>query len=277
MKKVEISIRSINLKRRASGVPILSKDDIDGIAEILIHDFQPELLESPQSTPVEDFAELYLELSIDYQNLSNDNSVLGMITFNDGYVEVYDENKRKNLIEVKEGTVFIDNSLMEQGQNGRYRFTYGHEPGHWIFHRDKYRMYKGQMTLFELLDAQEMHSISRSCFKKDIGHISRRDGGFSTDEDWMEWQADYFSSALLMPKKTYKMVSNEYMAANKMDRDYFLKDVTKQIFMDLLLFTENLANIYEVSQQAAAVRLYKFGYISQGLLSIILNKDRYIN
>ena len=135
-------IRTLHYRKNKSGTPILSKEDIDDYAESLIGDFDKALLEKPTPIPIEDFVELHLDLSVDYHNLSPDKSVLGMLTFNDGVVEVYDDLNRKKYVEVEEGTIFIDNMLLNDDQNGRFRFTFGHEPGHWIFHRHKYSIMK---------------------------------------------------------------------------------------------------------------------------------------
>lgn len=142
--------RTIHFKKDKKGIPILSKEDIDYYAELLLKDVDNELLKEPKPTPVEDFVELYMNLRVDCKNLSTDRSVLGMLAFNDGYVEVFDDNNQKQPIEVTEGTVFIDNSLLEEDQSSRYRFTYGHEAGHWLFHRNIYSVMKDQISMFDL-------------------------------------------------------------------------------------------------------------------------------
>lgn len=267
-----ISVMNLGFRKKSNGVPILSKDEIDDYAEIILHDFKPELLRTPQPTPVEDFVELYLDLSVDYHNLSPDKSVLGMIAFNDGYVEVYDENNKKQFLEVSEGTVFVDNSLLDDDQRGRCRFTFGHEPGHWIFHRHKYVINKDQMSIFDFFEEpkHEQQKVYVKCHKNNVGKISRRNGGFRDDDDWMEWQADYFSSAMLMPKKIFKLAASEVMGRLGLKQDYFHSTHPSISFMNARMIASSLAQTFDVSFQASAVRLYKLGYIEQNLLSLIL-------
>jgi len=267
-----ISVMNFGFRKKSNGVPILSKDEIDDYAEIILHDFKPELLRTPQPTPVEDVVELYLDLSVDYHNLSPDKSVLGMIAFNDGYVEVYDENNKKQFLEVSEGTVFVDNSLLDDDQRGRCRFTFGHEPGHWLFHRHKYVINKDQMSIFDFFEEpqDEQQKVYVKCHKNNVGKISRRNGGFHDDDDWMEWQADYFSSAMLMPKKIFKLAANEVMGRLGLKQDYFHSTHPSISFMNARMIASSLAQTFDVSFQASAVRLYKLGYIEQNLLSLIL-------
>lgn len=261
-------IRTIHFKKNKKGTPILSKEDIDDYAELLLQDFDGELLKVPKPTPVEDYVELYMNLRVDYQNLSTDRSVLGMLAFNDGYVEVFNDNNQKQLIEVAEGTVFIDNSLLEEDQNGRYRFTLGHELGHWIYHRNIYSLMKGQMSIFDLTN--EPQKTCCKCLKRDVGFISSKSGGFITDEEWMEWQADYFSSAILMPRKSFKLGVEETMAKANLKSDYFQTRKPNGTFFNLSGIISGLSSLFNVSFQAAAVRMYKLEYIDQKLLTTAL-------
>ncbi len=263
-----ISVVDFGFRRKGNGVPILSKEEIDNYAEVIIQDFKPDLLKTPQPTPIENFVELYLDLSVDYHNLSPDGNVLGMIAFNDGFVEVYDENNNKQLIEVSQGTVFIDNYLLDESQKGRCRFTFGHEPGHWVFHRHKYLINKNQLSLFDLPD--EPQKVYVKCHKKDVGNISRRSSGFCDDDEWMEWHADYFSSAILMPKKIFKLAADEFMGKLGLKRDYFQRTGIPTAFSNARMLILELAKTFEVSLQAAAVRLYKLGYIKSDMLRFML-------
>jgi Zn-dependent peptidase ImmA (M78 family) len=81
--------------------------------------------------------------------------------------------------------VLIDRSL-DPKQNpsmaGRYRFSLAHEIGHWRLHRSYVAKDANQASLFDGLP--EPTVICRS----------------SQAKDPIEWQADFFSSCLLMPR-----------------------------------------------------------------------------
>lgn len=115
--------------------------------------------------PVEAIAEKYLEFNLEYDNLEE---ILGIC---DVLGATWVEGKR----------MVINNSLLD-GVEGRITFTCGHEIGHWILHR-KY--------LFD-----QFTRSRRSC-NSDLTVVCR----ISASKLRGEWQADYFSSCLLMPQE----------------------------------------------------------------------------
>ena len=114
---------------KKNGVPILSKENIEIIGENFIRDFCPDALKIPQAINIDDFVELYLGMTIDYQYLSNDGRYLGMTVFNDtDKVIIYDpERNEADYLHADARTVLIDNSLLADTQGHRYRYTMGHE------------------------------------------------------------------------------------------------------------------------------------------------------
>ncbi len=57
---------------RAGGVPVIRDMEIDAHAEAFVKDFKPELIENPQPIDVDEFAEYYLGLKLDFDHLSHD-------------------------------------------------------------------------------------------------------------------------------------------------------------------------------------------------------------
>ncbi len=83
-------------------------------------------------------------------------------------------------------TVLIDQSLNPKknpSMLGRYRFSVGHEIGHWRLHRRYVATNANQISLFEA--TREPTVICRSSQRREP----------------IEWQADFFSSCLLMPRR----------------------------------------------------------------------------
>ena len=126
-----------SFKVKSNGVPILSKEEIDGIGEQYVKDFCPEVLSHPAPVDIESFVENYLGITPDYQYLSNNGIYLGMTVFNDtNMVPIFDPSTgHAEYISAKARTIIIDNRLLEENQQHRYRFTLGHEAGHDIFIR----------------------------------------------------------------------------------------------------------------------------------------------
>jgi len=82
---------------------------------------------------------------------------------------------------VNEALIYIDQSLLENHNEGRLYFTFAHEIGHWILHR------------------KFVHQACRSRYG--AAHILCR---IKDAKKPVEWQADYFASCLLMPEKLVK-------------------------------------------------------------------------
>ena len=241
------------LSYRKNGVPVLSRKMLDETAIGYLADFRPEYLKYPQEVDVDQFAMEYLKLGQDFQYLSNNGSYLGMMVFEDSHmVEVYDEelNEAKYIFE-KGNTIVIDKSLLEEGQEARYRFTMGHESAHAIFHRPPADCYQEYLGLFygEQMAAQE-ESSSRTVFRCSFADRSfeSKSNAEWTDEQWREWQADNFSSSLLMPKP---MV---FQAVQGMRRDYW-------DFLAREEMIREVSDIFHVSRAAAEIRLVHLGIL----------------
>ncbi len=229
-------------KKKSNSVPILSQKDIDSIAEQYIRDFQPEALSTPMETNIDLFIEDYLGLTLDYQYLSSDKRYLGMTVFNDtNKVVIFKpEENQADYISARAGTIIIDNSLLEENQLHRYRYTAGHESGHWIFHRDYYGYDPNQLTLFEL----NIPYIQCREINKDYYGI--RDTKKWDDNKWMEWHADKFASAMLMPKASVDILLSGYKKLRNTP-----------------VFIRALVSEYNVSAEAAKYRLIDLGYIKR--------------
>ncbi len=264
-------IKTIRFRKKYNGVPVLSKQEIDDFAEVYINDYMPELLTFPQAIPVDKFVEFYLDIKLDYKNLSYDGSVIGLIAFNDGCIEVLGHDYKMERIRTDAGTIFIDNSLLIRGQEKRYRYTLGHEAGHWIFHRHRYEVNKNQLG-FALNPMDHPVACSYRCLAKNIGRISGY-SGFSTDEDWQEWQADYFSSAFLMPKSTFKTQADYLFRKQGVRRG----DSINMLLFKIIPLIEDLAETFSVSKQAATIRLYKLEYIDKETMSALSYKKNRVN
>lgn len=185
-----------------NGVPILSKAEIDAIGERFVQDFQPEVLTNPSPVDIEGFIEFYLGMTPDYQYLSHNGVYLGMTVFNDtNKVPVFDPTtNRAEYISAKARTVIIDNRLLDENQRHRFRFTLGHEGGHDIFHSGYFSYNPDQTSLFD----EEFVAPMIQC-RVDSGMTDRADTRKWDDHDWMEWQANHLSAAvLILQNEKYK-------------------------------------------------------------------------
>jgi Zn-dependent peptidase ImmA (M78 family) len=231
-----------------NGVPILGKNEIDEIAENFIRDFCPGAMRTPMKIDIDSFAQNYLGLKQDFQYLSHNGVYLGMTVFNDtDKVVIFNpETWEADYISVEARTIIIDNNLLEENQEHRYRYTMGHECGHDIYHTQYFGYAPDQMSFLE-----EREPMIRCRIVNTNGN---KKPAVWDDKSTMEWQANYMSSALLMPKSMVnKIVKEEDMLRNK-------------VFKSLNLSSDELTIIrisrtFNVSEEAARYRLQGLGLI----------------
>ncbi len=237
------------LKVKQNGVPVLSKNDINIIGENYVRDFQPGVLTAPGPVDIESFIECYLGMTPDYQYLSHNGIYLGMTVFNDtDRVVIFSpESNRAEYISAKAHTCIIDPRLLESNQSHRYRFTLGHEGGHDILHTGYYSFNPDQVTMFD--DPPEPMIKCRV----DNTSTGRKDPKLWDDHDTMEWQANYLSSAILMPESAVKLVAGRHK-----ERIIGLRDIA---------IANDVAATFNVSLEAASYRLVDLGLIRQAVVS----------
>lgn len=224
----------------ARGLPILSRTAIDQIGEELVADFNPAAILEPTEIDIDRFITRYLGMEQDFQHLSHCGLYLGMTVFNDSdRVAVFNpEQWCAEFISAKAGTVIIDNSLLEDHQEHRYRFTAGHEAAHGILHTT----YFSQLTQKNGSATNIMPMVQ--C-RADSARVHRDTRRMRTDSDWMEWQANCLSSAILMPR------SMVIKAAKRAER----KSCSVNAALEAVIRTFNVSN------DAAYYRLQELGLV----------------
>lgn len=227
------------LKKRKSGLPIISHAEIDRHAERYLEDYNPSLLSEPQAVDIENFAEYYLGLNLDYVYLSHCGLILGRMIFQDKeMVPVYNPGKqRAEYLCVGRGTLLIDNTLLQDYTDYRFRSTIGHECGHWVYHSD-------YCTFFDRHISQGIvqPETAIGCRQSDMDSSTDGDSRkkLISDKDWMEHQANYFSAAILMPK-----IAIMNAALDLMERE----NVSGSALPNAL------SKIFQVSPKSAEIRL----------------------
>ena len=128
----------------------------------------------------------------------------------------------------------------EPSRENRLRSTLAHEYGHVIFH-----------SFLWTLDGPRLPSKSR---RQRSPRCRRARILRAPQTDWMEWQAGYAGGALLMPITPLKeMVDNSFREWGVEKRVEFASNR----HFDLI---DRIAKAFEVSKDAAGIRLLKLGY-----------------
>lgn len=235
-----------NLRRNSTGKPILGKADINRIGEQIVRDFDPDMFHNPHPLEIDALAEFYLHMIPEFQYLSHCRLYLGMTVFRDtNRIIVYNPEKNKaEYFSAKAHTVIIDNSLLAENQEHPYRFTMGHECSHEIFHRPFFLNTRN----FRPMDiVQRDHKTMAVACRQVRNYKGMPDTSLWTDLDSVEWQADYMSSAMLMPESIIKRIVGSY------DREY-LKDHSCR-----LMIAQDISDMFNVSIKAAEIRMSEVG------------------
>ncbi|GAB2178320.1 ImmA/IrrE family metallo-endopeptidase [Dongia sp. agr-C8] len=213
----------------AKSVPFLSTEEIERDAELLLAEFaQTRCVKLVPPIPIEDIIEKHQKLRIEFDDLHEllgvprplgQTDILGAIFFDDG-------------------RIVVDESLdpeVNPKQEGRYRFTLGHEGGgHWRLHRHLFLKDPRQATFFEM--------------KKPSSVVCRS----SQAREPIEWQADYYSACLLMPKA---------LVLDRCDPNRF-GTLTGDQLMDFVV--RPAAAEFQVSAKAMRIRLEGLGFSFSG-------------
>ena len=242
-------------------VPYLQEEQIERDAAALLAEFaRARSVVIAPPIPIEDIVEKHLKLGIEFDDMHRllnhprsglglDPDILGAIWFDDR-------------------RIVIDESLDPEenpSKEGRYRFTLAHEGGgHWRLHRHLFAKDPAQVSLFN-----EPASPSVICRS-------------SQAKEPVEWQADFYASCLLMPRKLVMAAWDEMFPDRKprvlqprtpirssLRRNYRASS-TKFGDLDLLRhrrrrarshFARPLAEQFLVSPIAMRIRLEKLGLL----------------
>lgn len=210
-----------------SQIPFYRQPVIDVIARNTLNSFDWRILRgAPRATPIESIIET-LGLAIDHQYLRKNDRVLGETVFENAEIPVYDAvNRCYTTIFVKAGTILVDAHLLDQGNEGRLRYTLGHELAHWILHK---KLFIGMDCMAAMVNAPMRENYTLSS---------------ETGRD-IERQADMLATALLMPIVKVKQAFYALRGSG----------------MDTEAMVGNLAGVFQVSRQAMRIRLERHNLI----------------
>jgi Zn-dependent peptidase ImmA (M78 family) len=185
---------------------ILSGEDIDFEAEQVLRKYYPKGLEEPCEIPIDSIIES-MNIDLVYRRLSLNKEILGGCIFDTGKVPIYDELGNKKLEIFKSNTIIINSDLADDNDI-RYGSTSGHELGHYVTQGNLYLKNKNQISLFE----PNIEDIAIICKREAnlLDNIYDEPKKLVTKYDWMEWQANRFSSAIVVPTTTLKKYLDPY-------------------------------------------------------------------
>lgn len=239
--------------QKENGLYILSKNDIENIADGVIREYAPQNLEHPTSLDTVDFLENYLGLVVKCKYIGPFGSkILGLIVMSD-IVEIpsYDDMFKPVILEETFGNILITPALYNIDQYTRRRYTQIHEGAHFILHRAYYG--RKNENLRNRVGASSSYIACRSVELNKTKNI--------TDNDWIEWQADALAASLLMPMNVFVNYTYKIMSKNGISGKYISVPETFSEKKRLNSIIADIANVFQVSCKAVQIRMLNLGII----------------
>jgi hypothetical protein len=216
--------------------------EIDSLAEDVLQ--RAGLMPTLQApvVDVEVLVEGYLEADLDqYAPLPRE--VLGVTEFRSGLPPQVLINR--DLTEAA-----FDAPTPAPGARGRWRATVAHEAAHILLHRVLAEPDFSQTSLLELAPSGVSLPAQR------LFRCLRREVAFGGGSDWREVQANRCMAALLMPRSVFLQA----VARAKAEVGLFPEEALRSEGLDGVV--RRLARRFEVSRQAARIRLEELGLVT---------------
>ena len=166
-----------------------------------------------------------------------------------GQTEFYSDRPPKIFINRDlTGAAYDDDTSL--GTRGRWRATIAHEGSHVVLHRALFEINQDQSSLFQLREQAQPQRLMR-CLKKNV--LFRGGGG----SDWREVQANMAMAALLMPRSLFSRLATKAAEERGLDAEPLMAETPAATTLAV-----RMAELFEVSRQAAGIRLETLGIVS---------------
>lgn len=194
-----------------------------------------------------------LGLTVDYVHLSYDESILGLTSFGELGVQIFENDDDEAFYFLDGKTVLVEYDLKYDSKlRGRRNFTLMHEGSHQIFKK-----------LFPNDYGITQKSAGAHYYKAN----SERNKPIA---DWEEWQANTLAAAILLPKNLIEQgmflfgLGSEIECLNKIYRPAEYERYAA------------LADFLGCSKKALAIRMKQLGLLKKNISTILLTLSLYI-
>lgn len=219
---------------KITGRKRLNRAAIELRAEQLLRLFTTDFLEYVQPTPLLDLTAF---LTSKHSIIFDFTCTLGFSDTGQRIIGAFNPRKR---------VILIDASL--QADEPKFNFTLAHELGHLALHRNVSIEYEEKDNLDKTDETVLEEQQEEDILKEEV--------------DWLEWQANAYGSALLMPKIIFEsalVATQQSMGISRVGR--ILVDSQPVNLVDFYSIISKLATFFHVSQTAAEYRLRKLDLV----------------
>ena len=210
------------------------------------------LYPSRTDTPVriEKFVEGHLGVCLD-QYAPLDPGILGKTTFRPAKVPLVEINRSLT-------KAAIDTRSSPRSRRGRWKATLAHEAGHVLLHAKLFPQYQiGKLFEYDGVEVNDLIDPVFRCATNGVDADPR-----AATVDWKEYQANRSIGALLMPASLLRELYKDVIG----DRDEAASLPDSQGKSSLV---EDMAELFDVSNQVARIRLENFGLIKPSNLETL--------
>jgi Zn-dependent peptidase ImmA (M78 family) len=223
-----------------NGIPILSRAQIENLAERFLERYAHQCLSEPSKTPIAEIAEiLQLKSYVRFEF----NAELGEIG----------GKKVRGVCNLTRKLISIDRSL-ELG-SGPFNFTLAHEIAHRILHM--------RVNPDFLKTSEEVSNESKIVDNDRELVLEMLDS--SSARSMIEWQANKFASSLLMPLRTIHLAVRSFQVFSGITKNigfvYFYRQ--RELDVDYQNLMSYLIASYDVSFSAVRVRLKELNVLRE--------------
>ena len=221
---------------------ILSRRDIEGISRNILQQYigKPDNRgKTFDHIDPEDLARRMYGIEFEYRHLSRQGAILGITSFHEVGVGVWDQDWAPELFFLDNVTALIELSLQADSQRGRRNFTMMHEAAHLIF---------------QILFPEDY--VVR-CRTSPLRYHLAEEPGSGRITDWEEWQANTLASYLLLPRELVlrTMIDAGFSSGIRLlNRKFARKEFDR---------FEEMAMQLGVSKHALAIRLKQMGLLER--------------
>lgn len=206
----------------------LSRADIEKIADEIIDAYKAAYVPEYRMCYLVDAMELakMLGLTVDFQSLSPDGSILGLTAPEEACITIFDDDGKEMMYCLDGSTILLEKKLLHPKTIGRMHFTLAHEMAHQVLYRRYPDSYGPQQRII--------------CDYRRSGKQKRQ------VNDWFEWQADALAAAILLPKDSIQETMLLFGLGERM------KVLSKRYSPNRYAFFCDMAETMQVSRTALA-------------------------
>ena len=237
-------------------IPYISVDDLDDRAELFLKKYFKEALDTPMALPIQKILD---NMEVTAYNAPLGKTIFGKAIFGKSIEKIYNDDNEivESVIDAK--TILVNPDVCFFRNLGSYNNTVIHECIHIELH-SKY------------FDLQKIINKSSKSIVCKVGNgYNNPNSKEHRAYNFMEWQASMLAPRILMPAKTTKMKYHQL-------RDEVGNYYSNYTVADKLeLVIEKLADFFNVSKQAAKIRLIDLGFDKAAGVNNYINGEKIPN